>query len=168
MHYERKTKKLSTLNTKVWALTFVKVLTDDHVISIPEGHITTHGRSTPVNDAHLPYDVHLFRPVDWFDAIKDDDGFSTNVRLPDSFQRTCAEAVTHVGRHSIDVATDATKEYVEWDSNNDWPDAVILSEVERVEVKVADDSPEVIDLASERIWETHSAQPTNALAQDRP
>ena len=45
---------------------------------------------------------------------------------------------------------------------------MILSEVERVEVKVADDSPEVIDLASERICETHSAQPTNALAQDRP
>ena len=107
--------------------------------------------------------VHLFRSVEWFDAVKDEHGFSTKVRLPDSFLRTCAEAVAHVGKYCIGITTDAKNEYVEWGVNIDWPEAVVLSDVKRVKPLPLDDIPAVIDLTLERDGETSSDRPTNAL-----
>ena len=151
LHYERTVKRVSTVRTKVRVLTFVIGLTREQVMTIHEGHITTHGKSTPVNDLNRPYDLHLFRSTKWFDAFKNDDGVSANVRITESILRTCAEAIALVEEQSIDINTDATNYHIELQSNNDWPMIARFSDVVRVLLPPADGALEVVDLTSDEV-----------------
>ena len=91
------------------------------------------------------------RSTKWFDAFKNDDGVSANVRITESILRTCAEAIALVEEQSIDINTDATNYHIELQSNNDWPMIARFSDVVRVLLPPADGALEVVDLTSDEV-----------------
>ena len=64
--YERTVKKVSGAKVKVKVRTFLLVSIEKQIVSIPEGHVTTHEKSDPVNESYRPYDLHLFKTTTWF------------------------------------------------------------------------------------------------------
>jgi hypothetical protein len=140
LHYERTKKRVSSVKVNVKVLTFLLVLTDEQIVSIPEGHVTTHEISDPVNGSDLPYDLHLFRHITWFDAYKNEDGLSANGRLTDSFLRTCTEAVVHVKKYNIDISTDAVNSHGTLYLDEDWPVTAKFADVRRLLLPSADQS----------------------------